>query len=249
MKARARTQTNKYTMVEYDTTNRNKIICLVEGQGADTVLFGLPHALTLAVYRIGLSPLFRVLSRVLPEPSDVLRGRSRIFYRIIKSFHLLSAKTWQESILHSLDLHQLKGTTYYLCYLEMIDHYFMLTKDRQKALVLFFSQVISTRELQKYHMLGENVIPILPFMDQEFVARCLVSRTVMFFRFPYRKIPIFKKAKALYGDIFKSRKTFPFVVQYGKNKSYEEECHSKIQDDSSFRKYCLNVLSKINLEN
>lgn len=230
-------------------TKKNKLhenvrICLVEGQGADTILFGLPHAFTLAVYRLGLSPLFRILSRALPEPNDDIRGRSRTFYRIIKSIHLLSAKTWQESILHSLDLNQLKGTDYYSCYVEMIDHYFMVTKDRQKALVLFFLQVISTREMQKYQMLGKNIIPILPFLDQEFVARCLASRTDMFFRFPFRKIPIFRKVKILYGDIFKSRKTFPFVVEYGKNKISDELGLPEIQDDFSFRKYCLNVLSK-----
>ena len=93
-------------------------------------------------------------------------------------------------------------------------------------------------------MLGKNIIPILPFLDQEFVARCLASRTDMFFRFPFRKIPIFRKVKILYGDIFKSRKTFPFVVEYGKNKISDELSLPEIQDDFSFRKYCLNVLSK-----
>ena len=237
---------------EYTTKNElhsNIKICLVEGQGADTILIGLPHAFTLAVYGLGLSSLFRILSRVFPEPTDDIRGRSRTFYRIIKSIHLLSAKTWQESILHSLGLNQLKGTDYYSCYLEMIDHYFMVTKDRQKALVLFFLQVISTREMQKYQMLSKNVIPILPFLDQEFVARCLASRTDMFFRFPFRKIPIFSKVKTLYGDIFKSRKTFPFVVEYGSDKITDELGLPVIQDDLSFRKYCLNILSKkINLE-
>lgn len=233
----------------HEYTKRNDIhpnnrICLVEGQGADTILFGLPHAFTLAVYGIGLSPVFRTLSRAVPEPNDDIRGRSRTLYRIIKSIHLLSAETWQESILHSLELNHLKGTDYYSCYLAMIDQYFMVTRDRQKALVLFFIQVISTREMQKYQMLGKNVIPILPFLDQEFVARCLSSRTNIFFRFPFRKIPIFKKVKVLYGDIFKSRKTFPFVVEYGKNKNSDGLGLSDIQDDFSFRKYCLNVLKK-----
>jgi asparagine synthetase B (glutamine-hydrolysing) len=229
-------------------SHKNSKICLVEGQGADTVLVGLPHAFTLAIYRLGLAPLFRILSIILPNPSDDIRRRSRTLYRVVKSVHLLSAITWQESILHALDLHKLKGTDYYLCYQEMIDQYFMVTKDRQKALVLFFLQIISTRELQKYQMLGKGVIPILPFMDQKFVARCVVTRSSMFFRFPYRKIPIFNKARELFGDIFNSRKTFPFVVQYGETKITEENFGSAIRDEYSFRKYCLDFLLKINLE-
>ena len=74
---------------KYTTKNElhsNIKICLVEGQGADTILFGLPHAFTLAVYRLGISPLFRILSRLFPEPNDDIRGRSRTFYRIIKSY-------------------------------------------------------------------------------------------------------------------------------------------------------------------
>ena len=102
--------------------------------------------------------------------------------------------------------------------------------------------------MQKYQMLGNNISPTRPFLDQECVARCLTSRTSMFFRFPFRKIPIFKEAKILYGDIFKSRKTFPFVVEYGRNNNSDELGQADIHDDFSFRRYCLNVLSKTNLE-
>ena len=233
--------------------NNSKIddhVYLVEGQGADTVMFGLPHALTLAVHSIGLSFIFRGLSIILPRPSEALRSWSRVFYRLIKAIHLLSEKTWQGSILHSLDLHNLRNTHYYNCYNEMITFYYDLTKDRQKALVFFFSQIISTREIQKYHLLGKKNVPVLPFMEQAFVERCLASRTSMFFSFPKRKIPIFNKTTEIFGKIFNSQKTIPFVVSYSEAIMEKDESNKAINNDYSFRNYCLKELMKKNkLEN
>lgn len=226
-------------MEEYREGTQGQGIFLVEGQGADTVLYGLPHAFTLAVYQLGFSPIFRLLSNIFPSPTDRMRRKSRFFYRVMKSVALLSERTWQDSVLHALDIHGLRGTHYYECYLKMLDFYFSLTNDRQKALVLFFLQIISTRETQKYQLLGPDVTPILPFMDKEFVSRCIVTRTNMFFRFPNRKIPIFNRVKSVYGDLFRSRKTFPFVVNYSVKQSDGSESNLDINNDISFREYCL----------
>ena len=227
-----------------NTSHINDKICLIEGQGADTVMFGLPHALTLALYREELSPIFRGLSTLIPEANDQVRMRSRTLYRALKTIHLLSAESWQESILYSLDLHILKGTNFYKIYLKMINQYFIITQDRQKALILFFLQVVAVREMQKYQMLEEEITPILPFLDKEFVAKCLSSKTTMFFRFPSRKIPIFRRAKKYFGSIFKSKKTVPFIVEYKEEEILSGPVVSEINDDVSFRKYCLEALKK-----
>ena len=226
-------------MEKYREGTQGQAICLVEGQGADTVLYGLPHAFTLAVYQLGFSPIFRLLSNIFPSPTDRMRRKSRFFYRVMKSVALLSERTWQDSVFHALDIHSLRGTHYYECYLKMLDFYFSSTNDRQKALVLFFLQIISTRETQKYQLLGPDVTAILPFMDKEFVGRCIVTRTNMFFRFPNRKIPIFNRVKSVYGDLFRSRKTFPFVVNYSVKQSDGSESNLDINNDISFREYCL----------
>jgi asparagine synthetase B (glutamine-hydrolysing) len=231
-------------MEKYREGIQGQAICLVEGQGADTVLYGLPHAFTLAVYQLGLSPIFRLFSNIFPSPNDGMRRQSRFFYRVVKSVSLLSERTWQDSVLHALDIHGLRGTHYYECYLEMFDFYFSLTNDRQKALVLFFLQIISTRETQKYQLLGPDVTPILPFMDKEFVARCIATRTSMFFRFPNRKIPIFNRVKSVYGDLFRSRKTFPFVVNYSVKQSDGSGSNLDINNDISFREYCLEQMMR-----
>lgn len=226
-------------MEKYREGKQGQAIGLVEGQGADTVLYGLPHAFTLAVYQSGLSPIFRLFANILPSPNDEMRRKSRFFYRVVKSVSLLSERTWQDSVLHALDMQRLRGTRYYVCYLEMLNFYFSLTNDRQKALVLFFLQIISTRETQKYQLLGPEIEPILPFMDKDFVARCIATRTSMFFRFPNRKIPIFNRVKSVYGDLFRSRKTFPFVVNYSVKQSDGSESNLDINNDISFREYCL----------
>jgi asparagine synthetase B (glutamine-hydrolysing) len=227
------------------TSSENEHVSLFEGQGADTVMFGLPHATTLAIYSWRLNKLFLILSKMLPESSSTLRNRSRFLYRVVKSVHLLSEKTWQRSVLKSLDVDMLKDTPYYRCYEGMLNEYFRQTKDHQKSLVLFFLQIISTRELQKYQLLGPNIKALLPFMDQSFVSRCLSSKTSLFFSFPYRKKPIFNLALKVYGKIFKSRKTYPFIVKYPQNKQLDARSQNDVDDNFIFRARSLASIAEL----
>jgi len=192
----------------------NEPVILVEGQGADTALIGLPHNMALALYSTWTSPLFRLLARLLPTPYEELRKRQRSLYRIAKVCQMLGAPTWSEALLKALDFQASRYPALHESIKRVLEYYAACTNDRQKAVSLFFLNILHVREMQKYRIFKGRVQCVLPFLDYAFLQRCLVTPTSFFLRRGRRKIPIMEEARARFPGLFSGSNTTPFVVDY-----------------------------------
>jgi hypothetical protein len=189
-------------------------VLVVEGQGADTVLIGLPHNAVLAYYRRQCWPIFWFGSLLLPRPSEWLQLNYRSGYRIVKVVRILAERNWRHAFLRSLEFDRTAYPNLYSLLDQMLQTMYKASGDRHKTIMLFFLYILQAREAQKYHLLPQGVDILLPFMDLVFMQRCFVTPTTFFFRGTKRKIPINEKVRNLFPGLFSSEQTTPFAVRY-----------------------------------
>jgi len=189
-------------------------VVVIEGQGADTVLTGLPHNAVLAVYRRPLWPIFRIASRLLPRPSEWLQLNFRLGYRLVKVLRILAESNWRRALLRSLEFDRGSYPDRYDRLDRMLQGMFESSGDRHKAIMLFFLHILQSREAQKYQMLPRGVQVLLPFMDIAFMRRCFATPTTFFLRGTRRKIPIGERVRERFPGLFSSERTTPFAVRY-----------------------------------
>ena len=195
------------------TSGEGELI-IVEGQGADTVLTGLPHDLVISLYLPIFSPFFRLLRSILPPPSENLRRRCRFCYRLNKTIQMLGESNWRHALLRSLDFERKNYPHLYDMMDNFLVNYINQTGDRHKAIMLFFFNILQVREMQKYRVMNSKIRPMLPFLDLNFIKRCYVTPTSFFFQLGRRKIPIIKYVRKQFPGLFKSSSTTPFAVEY-----------------------------------
>lgn len=187
---------------------------LVEGQGADTVLAGLPHNTAISLYRGALWPFFRAVAAFLPKSESVWRRRFRGAYRLAKVVGMLAQRTWSRALLRALDMNGARYNRYFVRLESMLDSMQRATRDNHKAVMLFFLHILQGREMQKYQLTPPNTVVLLPFMDLEFMRRCFKTPTRFFLRKGRRKIPINDRARSLFDGLFSRETTTPFAVEY-----------------------------------
>ena len=189
-------------------------VIVVEGQGADTVLTGLPHNAVMAVYRRALWPIFRLVSLLLPSPNEWLQLNFRLGYRMVKVARILAECNWRRALLRSLEFDRAACPALYDRLDRMLQAMFEASGDRHKAIMLFFLHILQAREAQKYQMLPQGVDVLLPFMDLAFMRRCFATPTSFFLRGTRRKIPINERVRERFPGLFSSERTTPFAVRY-----------------------------------
>lgn len=189
-------------------------VVVIEGQGADTVLTGLPHNAVLAIYRRLLWPIFRFVSLLLPRPNEWLQMNFRLGYRLVKVARILAEANWRRALLRSLEFDRGSYPDKYDQLDRMLQAMFEMSGDRHKAIMLFFLHILQAREAQKYQMLPRGVEVLLPFMDIAFMRRCFATPTTFFLRGTRRKIPINERVRDRFPGLFSSERTTPFAVRY-----------------------------------
>lgn len=193
---------------------KNRKILLVEGQGADSIMFGLPHNRAISLHFKVLTPLFWILRCLIPTTILSCPPRNRNLKKIVTLIKIYAEYNWADAILISLNVRKRESPKLY----EFMKYILLKAENallcRQKAISLLFIYVLQSRESQKYRMLPENVKVILPFMNNEFIARSLSSPTSIFSGLFSFKKPVTSHAKYLFPTMFKRAYTTPFIVNY-----------------------------------
>jgi hypothetical protein len=224
-------------------------VALLEGQGADTALIGLPHNSVIRLHHPVSALLFKMVVWVLPRPGEHLRSRSRLAYRAIKAMNILAESSWQRALLKSLDFERSHHPHYYDVLLRLIDAIHDHSQDRHKSIMQFFLNILHVREAQKYSLLPEGVPVLLPFLAPGFLARCHATPTGFFFGRGRRKIPINERVSQLFPDLFSSERTTPFAVEYSfKSVEKSGDRAGKKGTYGRLKAYCIARLS-VSVEN
>jgi len=196
-----------------DRSKGGKVV-VFEGQGADTVLVGLPHNTAIELYKWPLFPVFWFTGLFLPAPNEWLRRNFRSIYRLIKVVRMLGQSNWRRALLKSLDFEYNTNSDYFVSLESMLDSMFKISGDRHKAIMLFFLLILQSREMQKYNQVPNGVAVALPFLEINFIKRCYVTPTAFFFRNGRRKIPVMERVRKFFPGLFVSEGTTPFAVEY-----------------------------------
>ena len=214
-----------------------------DGQGADTVLGGLPHHFLIKLYSIKLIRLFSKLGIItlfikLFKP---LRNKTRLFYRIHKLLLSLNEKKISSCLVNSLISTEKtfkKDDIYYLH--EEILNVFLNEYDECSSVSLFFLSILSSRELQKYK-LNKKLVYCLPYLEPEFIHYCLSLSNDLKCKLTRRKIPIIDYLNKNLPFKYYSNQQLPFephsshVLSDAGNKSFDPLIKSKNMRDISIR--------------
>jgi hypothetical protein len=186
-----------------------------------------------------------LLKAVLPQPTEWLQHNFRLLYRLIKMVRLLAEADWRCALLRSLDFEPKNYPVYYAKLVAILEAFERKSGDRHKSIMMFFLLILQSREMQKYQLLPDGFKVLLPFMDRRFIERCYLTPTHLFMRHGKRKVPILKRVRAVFPELFSSAKTTPFAVQYQIN--YRQSGggrQAKAGTYTQLKEYCIDALSK-----
>lgn len=215
---------------------------ILDGQGADSILMGLPHNRLVGVYK-NYMKFFRPLGRVF-EKFAINKGSKlgRYVFRIQKALSSLAHTDVYECLLSSLNFPIIKDSNYYMFVYkkltEINEHY----KDIHKMVSYFFTfKIISIREMQKYESLISNKKNvILPFLEDAMINYIFSLDTSELIDKYNIKKPIYDLIDKYLPGIIKRNQTSPFFVKYKHNHDY------KYDNVFNGKKYCIRDVETYN---
>lgn len=196
--------------------NNGKPIYIVDGQGADSLLNGLPLSKVYQIWRkLGkVRPLISLFSNI-PIYKNKSSSFKRKLYRLSKALKCLSQTEFHKSIIIALsevdtnhsDLGVLTNRL-----VELNNQY----KDWHFVLRYFYLfDLLPAREMQKYLFANRfNITVLAPFLDESLIKSIIStenSKTIFNGDF---KFPITKMAKDYWPGEFMNSATSPFQVNY-----------------------------------
>ena len=215
---------------------------IVDGQGADSLLMGLPHNKLMDLHRWTrfMRPLFRLLSI---KKTD--RGSTkfqRLIYRAIKIANSLKLSEPMDSVIESLKFNNsISNSNRVLAFMrdELADvtrHYGSI----HKALsYLFMFRILPAREMQKYKLLSESNSFLLPFLDTGLIERVFSLKEDMLISGGTYKKPVYDATEKYFGNRFRNISTAPFYVRYDIGSDKE----------TGLQEFSIKVLSELLSEN
>lgn len=199
----------------------NKAECtyLVDGQGADSLLNGLP-ANKLFVIRRKLGPLVKLLSifSTIPMHKNKSSAFNRKIYRLSKALYCLSQPRFLDVFTTILteDPEPALNNTLDSVLNSRISGIFEQCNDWHLTIRYFYLfEVLPVREMQKYSMCSEsNVNVVTPFLDSEVISKLLYMKNGETIVSGIYKYPITLLAQKYWPGTFKNSSTSPFQVNY-----------------------------------
>ncbi|WP_404408569.1 hypothetical protein LG272_11025 [Pseudidiomarina marina] len=191
---------------------------LLDGQGADSLLSGLPHDKVYRAYKIiSRVPGLRSVLKFLPQ--SFKRERSRLLYRIFKALSALSAENAQSMLVNALIENKevnLKSDNRVLSYMNQeLNELCCVYDDFHMVIRYFFMfRVLPAREMQKYVNVPSGINILLPFLDDEVVSELFFTPSNKLIRNGIFKAPMVHIAKSHWPSFFSKSKTSPFAVFY-----------------------------------
>jgi hypothetical protein len=202
-----------------------------DGQGADSLLMGLPHNLLVNLYNPFLKNVFKLMSYFFITKAKPNSKFKRVYYRMGKVVNALSKDDWISCFLCSIDIDysdKLFSELY-----SNIENNYKYFKCRHKSIALFFIvKILDSREMQKYRCLSSDIKIILPFLEKDLIDRVFSTNTNFFIDKLFKKKPIYK---FINKHTFKvsNFKTSPFFVDYtidGEDKTIYDYSINKLNE-------------------
>ena len=191
-----------------------------DGQGADSLLMGLPHNLLINLYNPYFSKIFKIISFLFKLELMPNSKIKRLYYRTGKVVKSLSQKDWISCFLCSLNI--MKNNHLFEELSDCLNDFYKYFKCKHKSISFFFMVIIlDSREMQKYRSLKLNTKVSLPFLKKNLIEKVFSTPSSFFIKSIYKKIPIYKFVNKKKFKI-SSFKTNPFFIEYSENKNIFE---------------------------
>lgn len=197
--------------------NDGKGVSIVDGQGADSLLSGLPlnkilyHRKRLSLFLKLLSPLSKI--KVHSNRKGYL---NRKIYRLTKGVKSLFQTSFSKSIIVAIsEVDELKLEDD-LCLENRLDELYLNYKCWSLVLKHFYMfDVLPAREMQKYLFLQSNNINLVaPFLDAKVISDLFYIEEEKLIVNGVFKHPITQMANYYWPGYFDSSNTSPFQVDY-----------------------------------
>jgi asparagine synthetase B (glutamine-hydrolysing) len=196
-----------------------EVLYLVDGQGADSLLNGLPlnkiynmwsklAPVRLLIYPFSKTPIFQNKSTPL----------KRKFYRFSKALKCLSQTDFRLSILNAMVENDSIAEPLKLENIMLSDIGTLYKKYQDWHLViryLYMFKVLPAREMQKYLLADKYGVKIItPFLDEEVIKQLIFLDNDLTMTSGLYKYPITKLAQKYWPGFFETSKTSPFQVNF-----------------------------------
>ena len=229
-----------YNLVLQARQKEQSFSIIVDGQGADSLLMGLPHD-KLVDLHLRSSRLVRPILKCFNiKPCE--RGHTRLGrlnYRLNKILYSLQSPGPLDAIVASLMTgSEISDSNSVLQFIRSeIKTVANRYRSNHMALrYLFLFRILPAREMQKYYLIRKVGIKVLmPFLERDLIERVFSMEDSFFIRGHCYKWPVYAAASKYYGKMFKKVKTSPFYVKY---------CLHDAQHDSSIMKYSLDIIQR-----
>ena len=197
----------------------NEVLYLVDGQGADSLLNGLPlnkiyniwsklALVRLLIYPFSKFPIYQNKSTPL----------KRKFYRFSKALKCLSQTDFRLSILNAMVENDSITEPLELEKIMLSDIGFLYEKYQDWHLViryLYMFKILPAREMQKYLLANKYGVRIVaPFLDEEVIKKLIFLDNDSTMNSGLYKYPITKLAQKYWPGFFETSKTSPFQVNF-----------------------------------
>lgn len=197
--------------------SENKKLYIVDGQGADSLLNGLPlnkvydvwekvRPIKYLLYPLSLLPIYKNKSTPL----------KRKLYRLSKAIKCLSQLDFKNSILLAMIEKEMPTLKLEIVLLNELDKLYEQFGDWHLVLrVLYLYRVLPAREMQKYLFSKKyNIEIVAPFLDEKVIKSLLFLNNEELIKDGLYKYPITKMAQKYWPNKFEKSKTSPFQVNY-----------------------------------
>lgn len=191
---------------------------LLDGQGADSLLSGLPHDKVYRAYKIVKRvPGLRFILKLFPK--DYPREKSRFLYRLFKAASVLSFDNEVELFADSL----VEKRNINIDFDNVVFEHFILDVSSVNKIYdnfhlvirhIFMFRILPARELQKYFGKPKNVNLLLPFLDDLIISKLFYLDPDLLIDKGIFKKPMVNLAKRFWPRFFNSSNTSPFEVIY-----------------------------------
>jgi len=211
---------------------------LIDGQGADSVCFGLPHNTMLSYYNKYIYWLYKIIGRTIIMPQNKSKNLGRYIYRLNKINYCLGQQSHAKAYLASfLGVSEIPGNDIYNNAANLFEWCFSKYANIHHAIghIMLYC-VIPSREMSKYVLpRSKGMNFILPFLERDLIDYTFSTPISCYFTKKIRKKALFKLADQYYPKLFAVNRTSPFYINYSVNNSLEDPLDYDIRDTLRFQ--------------
>ncbi len=199
------------------SSDDQSIVWLVDGQGADSLMNGLPINKVYSLWsKIKPLRLFLFPLSFIPVYKNKSSPFKRKLYRLSKGIKCISQFDFKKSIVSVMAENESSVTDYEEFLLHEIQCFYDFFEDWNLVIrYLYLFRVLPAREMQKYLLAKRyNVKIVAPFLDVDVINSYFYADSKVTIKDGLYKYPITKLAQQYWPGYFINSKTSPFQINY-----------------------------------